>query len=63
MDYIVLSGAEGVRSAGHEMSRAADVIRQSIASLESLLHQHQQAMDDWLCRFEAILDAHERGGL
>ncbi len=56
-DYVHLLGAEGVANAGHAMERAATEIKNAALSMEHSLSQHERFMDDWLNRFEAILQA------
>ena len=56
MNSIVLIGAEDVRSAGYTIKSAAADIEQAVINLEGVLFQHQRFMDDWLQRFEYILE-------
>lgn len=55
-DYITLLGAEDVKKSGHEMSSAAHEMQRSIGYLDDVLNRHQRFMDDWLQRFEAVLE-------
>ena len=56
MNSIVLIGAEDVRSAGYTIQSAAADMKQAVINLEGVLFQHQRFMDDWLQRFEYILE-------
>ena len=56
MNSIVLIGAEDVRSAGYTIQSAAVDMKQVVINLEGVLFQHQRFMDDWLQRFEYILE-------
>lgn len=56
MDYVTLMGAEDVLRAGHIMRDSANDIKQSVGSLDSELIQHRLWMDNWLSRFEIVMD-------
>jgi hypothetical protein len=55
-EYITLMGAEQVSSAGYTMRDAAQKMNQAAGEFESVLFRHHQFMDDWLQRFERILE-------
>ena len=55
-EYITLMGAEQVSSAGHTMRSAAEQMGRAASEMDSALHRHQQFLDDWLQRFERILE-------
>ncbi len=54
-DYMTLMGADQVQSAGRAMERASSQMSDAASNMESALRQHQNFLDDWLCRFGAIL--------
>lgn len=56
MDSIYLIGADDVRSAGNRMQAAADDMKSAANSLEFAFERQRLFMDDWLARFEAVLD-------
>lgn len=58
-EYVHLLGAEDVRRAGHEMRQAAEEIKRAASAIEESVRLQQRLMDDWLERFQAVL---ERGG-
>lgn len=56
VDYVTLMGSEQVQSAGRSISGAADQMSRAASEISSALERHQRQMDDWLCRFEYIVD-------
>lgn len=56
METVHLIGAEDVRSAGNTISGAADEMKRAAGNIDYALQQHQRFMDDWLQRFEAVVD-------
>lgn len=56
MDYITLLGSEDVERAGHQITRAAETMRQTAADMDRALHQHRVWMDEWLNRLASILE-------
>jgi len=47
-DFITLTGAEDVRSAGYMMRDAAASIAQSVAELEDILRRHREELRELL---------------
>ena len=60
MNTTVLVGAESVERAAARISSAAEQMNAASTSIQFALHRHQQWMDDWLQRFEAVLAATEQ---
>lgn len=60
-EFIHLIGADDVRSAGHKMQAAATDMSNAAANLEHTLHIHRIFMDEWLMRFEEILNRDKEG--
>lgn len=56
MDSIYLNGVEDVRSAGATISNAADEMKRAAGNIDYALQQHQLFLNDWLHRFEIVLD-------
>lgn len=56
-DYIYLQGADDVRSAGHQISRAASEMQQAASNIDNSLMNHQRFMDDWLMRFADVIQS------
>lgn len=60
-NYITLMGAEDVSRAGSRMASAAEQMSRAAGSIDDALQRHQQFLDDWLMRFEAVMEkTHER---
>lgn len=55
--YITLLGAEQVQSAASRMVGAADSIRQAASNMDDVLQRHQRFMDDWLLRYQQLLES------
>jgi hypothetical protein len=55
MDNIHLIGAEDVHSAGYTIKRAAEEMSQAVRNFDWALERHQRFLDDWLVRFETIM--------
>jgi hypothetical protein len=56
MEFITLLGAEDVQRAGHTMSSAAQDMKMAASSLDDTLHRQRLFLDDWLMRFENIIE-------
>lgn len=56
-EYMHLVGAEDVQRAGYAMSAAAKTMADALAWHADALARHQQFLDEWLARLEALLDA------
>lgn len=56
MDSVYLVGHEAVSSAASSIRSSAEQIQRAAGSIEHSLFQHQRFMDDWLQRFEQIVD-------
>ncbi len=54
--YLTLLGAENVERAGYQMSAAAERMQSAASSIDWSLQQHSRNMDDWLNRFEALVE-------
>ena len=59
MDYITLLGAEQVQDAANVMRKAAETFGSAVGSQHYNLEQHQRFMDDWLQRFQQVLEEAE----
>lgn len=55
-DYITLLGAEQVQSAANTMRSAADTMGCAANNMSDVLDRNQRFMDDWLLRFETVLN-------
>ena len=65
MRDIVLIGADDVRRAGSQISSAAESMSRSVGTVDDALHRQRLFLDDWLYRFECILEndrAHRNQG-
>ena len=56
-EYIHLQGSEDVRRAGSAMEGAAETMRSAANQIDETLRQHRIFLDEWLLRFEQVLDA------
>ena len=56
MSNTYLIGADDVARAGHAMSQAADKMQHAASAIEWSLTQHQRFLEDWLQRFETIMN-------
>ncbi len=59
MEFIHLTGAEQVQSAGVAMQGAAETMMRAANYLQETLAAHQVFMEEWMQRFEAALEAKE----
>lgn len=57
METMVLLGAEQLVSAMHSLRDVAQTIDRASGNCDNALKQHQAFMDDWLLRFQGIIDA------
>lgn len=55
-EHVTLLGADDVRSAGYTMQSAAEEMKRAAATIDYALERHHRFMDDWLSRFEQILN-------
>ncbi len=55
--YVHLIGVEEVARAGSTMAQAATDMNRAAANIEGALQRHQSFLEDWLQRFEAMLQA------
>jgi hypothetical protein len=67
MDSIHLHGAEDVRSASNSMRGAAETVSSAAMTIDSAacvmkaaLEAHQVFLDDWLRRFELVMQRQDR---
>jgi hypothetical protein len=56
MDSIYLHGSEDVSRAAGTMRSAAETMTHVASSISFTLEQHQRFMDDWLYRFQQVLE-------
>lgn len=54
--YVTLVGAEQVQGAANQMRAAADEMMRAASSIDSALHAHRQFLDEWLLRFQQIIE-------
>lgn len=59
-EYVHLLGAEDVKRAGHEMRQAAEQMQRATSEMAELLRMNQRWMDEWLERFQAVLERGEQ---
>lgn len=57
METMVLIGAEDVRAGGQAASHAGAEMKQAAATIDYALAHHQRWMEDWLQRFERVVEA------
>ena len=57
METIFLVGSEEVKNAGYSIARAAESMGYTSGNMQVVLEAHQRFLDDWLLRFETILEA------
>jgi len=55
-EYITLLGAEQVQSAGCSMRDAGVRMQSAASSIEDSIQRHERFLDDWLTRFEIVVD-------
>lgn len=55
-DRMYLTGSEDVRTAGNTMANAADTMAHAADTMNAALERHQRFLDDWLSRFEQIIE-------
>ena len=58
--YVYLIGAGDIRRAGSLVSSAADTMQRAASIFDETMMQHRQYMDEWLNRFENILNEHQK---
>lgn len=56
-NYVTLLGTEQVQNAGRTMREAAEQMRQAAGMVDDALHRQRLFMDDWLARFEQVLNS------
>ena len=56
MESIYLQGSEDVQRAGGAMREAAHTISNVSSNLQVVLEANQRFLDDWLLRFERVLE-------
>jgi hypothetical protein len=60
---LVLIGAEDVARGGRAMQQAAEQMANVSSNIQLVLEAHQRFLDDWLQRFEQILNERGERGL
>ena len=60
MDTIYLAGAEQVSNAAQTMAGAAKEMQRAAGNIDHSLMMHQRFLDDWLQRFESVLEQSSR---
>lgn len=55
-EYITLLGAEQVQSAANTIRSAADEMSRAASSIDNALHTHRMFMDDWLMRYQLVME-------
>lgn len=58
METMHLIGAEDVRAAANTMRSSADEMQRAASQIDHSLAQHQRFLDDWLQRFQAVIESH-----
>lgn len=56
-EYIHLVGSEQVQNAANTMRHAAEEMNRASANLEEVLFRHQRFLDDWLMRYEQVMNS------
>lgn len=56
MDRMLLVGSDDVTRGGSMMQSAASDMQRAALNLEGTFERYQRFMDDWLQRFEMIVD-------
>jgi pyridoxal biosynthesis lyase PdxS len=56
MERVYLCGSEDVAQAGRNVAGGAEVIRNAVGNLDDALFRHGRALDEWLDRFESVLE-------
>jgi len=59
-EYVHLIGAEDVARAGSQISSAAGDMQRAASSIDQSIFNLRQFMDDWLNRFEFVLNEHQK---
>ena len=59
--YVHLIGAEDIRRAGANIDSAATNMNRAAANFDSSVYRLIRFMDDWLMRFEQIIDKQKEG--
>jgi len=59
-EHVHLIGAEEVSRAGSQISSAAGDMQRAASSLDQSLFNLRQYLDDWLNRFECVLNEHKK---
>ena len=60
METIYLTGSEAVQNAGSSMRSAAERMNQVAGNIEASLFRHQQFLDDWLYRYQNLLETNDK---
>ena len=55
-EYITLLGSEDVSRAGYTMRDAAQTMQNAASNMSYTFEQHQRFLDDWLSRFEQVME-------
>lgn len=61
--YVHLIGAEDIRRAGSNINSAADNMQRAASNFDQSIFSLRQYMDDWLNRFEYILNEHQKNDI
>lgn len=56
MEFIHLTGTEDVQRAASQMSSAAHEMKNVASSIEHTFFLHQRFLEEWIQRFEAVID-------
>lgn len=56
MQTMHLTGSEDVRRAASQMTSAAETMQHAARAIDHSLGQHQRFLDDWLFRFQQVLE-------
>lgn len=59
-EYMTLLGAEDVSRAGNRMVSAAEDMQRAAVSMDDTLERNRRHMDDWLLRFDAVIERLEK---
>lgn len=56
MESVYLQGSEDVRRASATIASAASEMQRAAGSIEDALFRHRQFLDEWIGRFEAVVE-------
>ncbi len=58
METMLLLGTEDVHRAASRIQDAADTMNRAAGNMDEVFHRQRLFMDEWLQRFESVINAH-----